>query len=386
MSKKATPTSTRLTAPTSKARYIMIGGFLGAGKTTAIARLARYLTDEGLRVGLITNDQGSNLVDTAMLSARGFPVEEIAGGCFCCRFNSLTEAAQKLSDAKRPDVFIAEPVGSCTDLIATVSYPLRRIYGSRFAIAPFSVMVDPVRALRVLGLENGPAFSEKVRYIYRKQLEEAHVIVVNKCDQIEPPRVQRLREALEEQFTNAELFEVSARTGDGLQMWFPHIMAASQPLGQTIAVDYDTYAEGEALLGWLNATIQLSSASSFDGNALLRQFADMVQRRIAAAGGEVAHLKMTLDPESGFGDLATINLVRNDFVPELSQELPEPILDGRLIVNLRAEADPARLEACLHEGVNEFISADPRMLATIDHVESFRPGRPVPVHRLESGD
>src|SRR6058998_3020478 len=164
----------------SKARYIMIGGFLGAGKTTAVARLATRLRDQGLRVGLITNDQGQQLVDTAMLASRGFPVEEIAGGCFCCRFNSLTEAARKLSAQTRPDVFIAEPVGSCTDLVATVSYPLRRIYGEQFSIAPLSVLVDPIRARRVFGLAEGAKFSDKVRYIYRKQLEEADFIVINK--------------------------------------------------------------------------------------------------------------------------------------------------------------------------------------------------------------
>src|SRR5678810_99916 len=136
----------------NKARYIMIGGFLGAGKTTAVAALAQWLTRQGLRVGLITNDQGSELVDTAMLRARGFATEEIPGGCFCCRFNSLVEAAGKLTEATRPAVFIAEPVGSCTDLVATVTYPLRRIYGDRFAIAPLSVLLDPQRALRVFGL------------------------------------------------------------------------------------------------------------------------------------------------------------------------------------------------------------------------------------------
>ena len=47
-----------------KPRYIMIGGFLGAGKTTAVAKLAARLTNLGRRVGLITNDQGRNLVDT----------------------------------------------------------------------------------------------------------------------------------------------------------------------------------------------------------------------------------------------------------------------------------------------------------------------------------
>ena len=148
-----------------KARYLMIGGFLGAGKTTSVVRLAERLTKQGLRVGLITNDQGSGLVDTAMLRSRGFATEEIGGGCFCCRFNSLVDAANKLTAATRPDVFIAEPVGSCTDLVATVTYPLRRIYGDNFLIAPLSVLVDPIRALRVFGLEEGGKFSEKVLYI-----------------------------------------------------------------------------------------------------------------------------------------------------------------------------------------------------------------------------
>src|SRR5947207_3407813 len=97
----------------SKTRYIMIGGFLGAGKTTAIAGLAQRLSRQGQRVGLITNDQGSGLVDTAMLRSRGFATEEIPGGCFCCRFNSLLDAARRLTAQSKPDVFIAEPVGSC---------------------------------------------------------------------------------------------------------------------------------------------------------------------------------------------------------------------------------------------------------------------------------
>jgi len=44
-----------------RARYIMIGGFLGAGKTTCVAKLAQQLTARGLKVGLITNDQGNRI-------------------------------------------------------------------------------------------------------------------------------------------------------------------------------------------------------------------------------------------------------------------------------------------------------------------------------------
>ena len=80
-------------APMKSARYIMIGGFLGAGKTTSVMKLAQFLTARGVKVGLITNDQGVDMVDTAMLRSQGFPTEEIPGGCFCCRFNSLIDAA-----------------------------------------------------------------------------------------------------------------------------------------------------------------------------------------------------------------------------------------------------------------------------------------------------
>src|ERR1051325_9373357 len=99
---------------TGPAQYIMIGGFLGAGKTTAILRLARHLTAAGRRVGLITNDQSHDLVDTVMRRAGGFAVKETPGGCFCCRFDSLTHAAARLARQAAPDIFLAEPVGSCT--------------------------------------------------------------------------------------------------------------------------------------------------------------------------------------------------------------------------------------------------------------------------------
>ena len=369
---------------TDKARYIMIGGFLGAGKTTSVARLAQRLKDQGLRVGLITNDQGSELVDTAMLRSRGFVTEEIPGGCFCCRFNSLVEAANKLTSVSRPDVFIAEPVGSCTDLVATVTYPLRRIYGGHYSIAPLSVLVDPIRAERVLGLAAGGTFSPKVVYIYRKQLEEADVIVINKCDLLEAARLQTLRQALAAGFPRAEIFQVSARQGRGLEDWFARITATDQPGGTAMEVDYEVYAEGEALLGWLNCTALLSAAEGFDANAVLEQIAVDIQQRLQAGNAEVAHCKMTFSPDAGLGDIAVINLVRNDLVPELSQTLDSAVERGQLIVNLRAEAPPETLKAAVTQALAACRSAFPGLSATLEHLEHFRPGKPQPTHRIAS--
>lgn len=366
----------------SKARYIMIGGFLGAGKTTTVGRLAKHLSDQGLRVGLITNDQAGGLVDTRLLRGQGFATEEIAGGCFCCRFNTLVEAAGKLNDRTKPDVFIAEPVGSCTDLVATVTYPLRRMYGDAFTIAPLSVLVDPVRARRVFGLDAGGTFSGKVAYIFKKQLEEADLIVISKSDLLGDAERAELQAVLEREFPLAQVLAASPRQETGLEDLFARLMSGEQARRSPMAVDYEVYAEGEALLGWLNATVSLQSADEFDANAFLRALAAAVQQRLRTDGAEIAHFKMTFSPDDGIaGELASINLVRSDYVPELGMELDEPTSGGQLIVNLRAEADPAALVLAVQAGLAEAAAEVPGLSARLEHQEHFRPGKPVPTHR-----
>src|SRR5437763_16689111 len=95
-------------------RFLMIGGFLGAGKTTAIGRLARHYRERGQRVGIVTNDQAANLVDTNSLRSQGHAVAEVAGACFCCKFDDLVAQVDCLQESDRPDVILAEPAGSCT--------------------------------------------------------------------------------------------------------------------------------------------------------------------------------------------------------------------------------------------------------------------------------
>ncbi|MEO8350166.1 MAG: GTP-binding protein, partial [Chthoniobacteraceae bacterium] len=320
------------------------------------------------------------LVDTAMLRAKGFATEEIPGGCFCCRFNSLVDAAQRLDSTTSPDAFIAEPVGSCTDLVATVTYPLRRMYGDRYSIAPLSVLVDPVRAERIFGLAEGGRFSEKVLYIYRKQLEEADLIVITKTDLIDAERVERLRARLATEYSRAEIFTVSARNGDGLEAWFCAVENAEQIERGTMEVDYETYADGEALLGWLNATVALHADPPTETEPVLRALADGVRHALGDA--EIAHLKMTLSPDTGLGDVAVINLVRNDFVPELSLRLEGPVSSGQLIINLRAEAPPEALREAVQIAVETLPSNFPGVTAQLEHLEFFRPGKPEPTHRV----
>lgn len=359
------------------AHYVMVGGFLGAGKTTALLQAGAHLASRGARAGLIMNDQSEALVDTALVRSRAFPVEEIAGGCFCCRFNSLTEAAARLTADARPDVLLAEPVGSCTDLAATVVLPLRHIYADRYRVAPLSVLIDPDRALRILGLESGRAFSPKVEYIYLKQLEEADVLVVNKIDRLARERLATLRQALQGRFPAARIATISARTGEGLGPWIDSLLDAEAG-GGVLDIDYDTYAEGEALLGWLNCTATLTGAA-VEADDLLRDIAGAIHRDLAADGVEIAHLKLTLVPSDGHG-ISVVNATRTDVAPELGFALDAQVDTAEITVNLRAEAEPERLEQAVRNGLA--VPRRDRASIAVTHLERFRPGRPVPTHRM----
>jgi G3E family GTPase len=366
------------------ARYVMIGGFLGAGKTTAMRRFAEYVAAHGLRAGLITNDQSVGLVDTALLTSSGFAVEEITGGCFCCRFNSLVEASERLTASSKPDVFLAEPVGSCTDLVATVSYPLRRMYGDQYSVAPLSVLVDPFRALRIFDLEPGRSFSPKVLYVYQKQLEEAEIIVVNKVDLLDHGRRRLLSDALRARFPKTPIFEVSAKDGTGLNAWLECLLNSDATSTHVPAIDYDLYAEGEALLGWLNATVKVS-AQELDGNELLVSLAERLQQRLTSNRIEIAHLKMTLASEDrSDGGIGAISLVRSDGTPHLVHMLDSPIGEGELIINLRAEADPELLYRELTAALDEQGREARSSAFHLEHVERFRPARPTPTYRFAS--
>src|SRR5262249_22637429 len=159
--------------------------------------------------------------------------------------------------------------------------------------------------------------------------------------------------------------------------WFGRL-SSTTTARRAMDVDYDMYAEGEALLGWLNATYGVSSANPFDGNLFLRQLADNVRRQLEHADVEIAHFKMTLAPDTG-RDLAVLNLVGTDSPPESPHRLVEDLTGGELILNLRAEGDPDRLKATVNEGM-DLVAQELGLVAALVHVEHFKPGRPVPTH------
>ena len=118
----------------NQTQLILVGGFLGAGKTTLIGRVAQRLAEQGKRVGLITNDQATGLVDSQLLRQGEWSVAEVAGSCFCCNFNGFIDAVKKVGVEGCADVVFAEPVGSCADLSATILQPLKQHWRSEVRV------------------------------------------------------------------------------------------------------------------------------------------------------------------------------------------------------------------------------------------------------------
>ncbi len=363
----------------------MLGGFLGAGKSTLLRAVGTALNERGLKVGVITNDQARGLVDTALSVASKLPTAEISGGCFCCRFNSLLEAARSLQSRPqdKPDVFLAEPVGSCTDLVATVSLPLQQLYGEDFSVAPFSVLLDPIRAERLYGLDDGRQFSPNVLYIYRKQLEEAQHILINKIDLLTPERLTVLKETLAVNHPSARIWAVSARDGTGLTAWLDEVLHTELSHPEIMPMDYATYGDGEARLGWLNASLKLAApeGEEWNGNTWLLTLAERLQATLEVKGIEVAHLKMLLSLAEDAYELAAVNQVRGDAPPELSHRLVDPVEAAHLLINCRAEALPESLRNTIHAAVEvHATTATPMLTIEWEAIEHFSPAMPTPTH------
>jgi G3E family GTPase len=365
-----------------RVKFIMVGGFLGAGKTTTIARLARHYINEGRKVGLVTNDQAYGLVDTQSLRAQGFQVGEVTGACFCCKFNDLVGTAAELAADERPDIIIAEPVGSCTDLVATVIEPLRQLYGDRYEVAPLAVLLKPDHGRKILADEQGLGFSPKAAYIFLKQLEEADVVVINKIDQLEPAAREQLLRLTRERFPDKRVLAMSAREGDGFSMLLDALHQPEPERLRTPDVDYDIYAEGEAELGWLNATLRLAArGEAFDVDRVLVDLVRQLESSFAAASAEPAHLKVLADAS---GATAIANLVSADAQVELSLASGASAKSAEFTVNARVAIDPETLSAQVSQAAARL--ADVHSLAyEIADLQSFRPGRPMPTHRLPLG-
>ena len=363
-------------------KLIFVGGFLGSGKTTALAALAKRLIQQGMRVGIITNDQTKNLVDTIivkeMLSGLGVPVEEVVEGCFCCKFDELINQVEKIL-AHNPNILMGEPVGSCTDFVAAVANPIKIHYKDAFRFAPFSIMVDPERVRELLMGEVKSPFPEEVSYLFGKQLEEADIIVFNKIDLLSEQETGRLLSNLADKFPAKRVLSISAKVGDGVDRWLEDLLSgrpgANTVLGQ---IDYDRYATAEAVLGWLNAAFKMAAQEPFDANEFAHILAVRLREAFKRMDGEIGHLKFVI---TSTGKTTWANLTHLAAEPVISGGQLGKLSQGTLILNARVRLEPDQLEAIVRNTLSRLFEEAGVEYEILD-LQCFSPAYPQPPYLI----
>jgi Ni2+-binding GTPase involved in maturation of urease and hydrogenase len=358
-------------------KLVIVGGFLGAGKTTLLYEATRNLMAKGLKVALITNDQAPDLVDTAILLQSEVNVAEVSGSCFCCSFNEFMDAVKQLKAVAQVDIIIAEPVGSCTDLYATLIRPLKKVMNTQFMISPLTVLAEPARLAAIL--EGGTSgLHASSAYVYRKQLEESDIILITKSDLLEPADVRHLKEKVKHRFPGTEVYTISSKKGEGIKDWLKIVLNKTISNQKDLKLDYDLYAEGEAVLAWLNSSVSLHGRQ-IKWNDFARQFLAELNSRIELINAETGHIKIFLKSVKGTltgnitGKADSLSIRGNAGISN----------EANMILNARVSLDPEILEKLAKEALD---SMKKSVSIKINTWRCFSPGYPRPTFRYSLKD
>lgn len=179
----------------------------GSGKTTFVQKTATALRGR-LRVGVVVGDLATDN-DAARLREAGVPVVQITTGTAChLEAEMVAEAMAKL-DLDNLDVLVIENVGN---LVCPASFDL----GEHLRVVLLSVTEGEDKPMK-----------------YPPMFFAADVVVVSKMDlaaAVEYPREKAL-EILSHASPKAKVFELSAKTGAGLDAWLDFLAQQRAKLG-----------------------------------------------------------------------------------------------------------------------------------------------------------
>jgi G3E family GTPase len=222
--------------------------------------------------------------------------------------------------------------------------------------------------------ESETEFPEDVAYLFRKQIEEADNIVLNKIDLISPGESERLLSAIGDAFEDKKLMAVSAKAGTGMEEWLDDLLSG-RPGANTVLrqIDYDRYAHAEAVLGWLNAAILMSAPQPFDASNFARNLLMELREAFKQRDGEIGHLKIVI---TSAGKSLWANLTHLAAAPTL-----DALSKAALIINARVRLEPEDLETTVRD-VLKTVSGDMGIKSAIDDLQCFSPAYPEPPHLI----
>ena len=160
-------------------------GFLGAGKTTLIAKMLKDFY-AGQKIVLIENEFGEIGIDGGFLQEAGVEIREMNSGCICCSLvGDFGKALQQVLTDYAPDRIIIEPsgVGKLSDVIAAVE----KVDGAEVA---FKVTVADATKVK--------SYMRNFGEFYNNQIASASAVILSRTAGIAQDKLLKAVELIRE--------------------------------------------------------------------------------------------------------------------------------------------------------------------------------------------
>lgn len=196
-------------------KALIIGGFLGAGKTSIVLQLARYIventvSDSEYKIAIIENEVGEVGVDDVALRGGGYEVKNLFAGCACCTSSGeIPATVEMIRRDLNPEWIVLEPTG--------VAYPLSIRNTLRDACDTPSTICITIDAKR------WQRFLVPMANILTGQLEDASTILINKIDLVSEEELAEIIESVRSYNSTATIIPVCAAEKIDDSVW-EHIL------------------------------------------------------------------------------------------------------------------------------------------------------------------
>ena len=357
-----------------KTRMLVLGGYLGAGKTTLAINLAKQLKERRDKsVSIIMNDQGDVLVDTEYSKDAGFDTRDIMGGCFCTNFDKFVSSARTLVTTGKPDVIIAEPIGTSTNIMSSVVAPMRSLHPDEFSIAPFTVVVDCVRALDILSVKEKRT-EETVDIIPAHQIREAEIVILSKADLASKDQIAKIKKKVLEILPGVRIIESSSvdlrNIDEIMDIILSDELSTKAPTGE----QNKGFAFEKAKLGWYSGTFDITPTDDVDMYSLETD----LMKGVAAEYGtkSIVHVKVLVESPEAAAKMSMVEeTIQVDGIYG-SRYIKTP---GKLVLNARVVSPPKRLEDTMRKLIDEIPKKYPATLVKTGE-KCFTPKPESPSH------
>ncbi|HIW75820.1 MULTISPECIES: GTP-binding protein [Gordonibacter] len=336
-----------------KIRFMVVSGFLGAGKTTTMIALAEHMNKTYGETAIIANDLGANLVDTNLTQTSGCTVAEIASGCICYQMDNTIDQIRRLRD-KDGAVFVMSDIPGCgVGALDHVYHRLAEDCADEFTLSPFTVVVDPERLRMIMPERADINLPEELVYLLKLQLEEADLVVLNKADLLEPTDIERYVDFLKTACPDIPVIVISALKRTGIDELAAFITTHETQLKNFSVRNNKEFEDAEAKLTWYNRRLYLKTndGNKIDCNAVVEDLIEGIRMGFIERKRNVPHLKTFAT--SGNGDFNKASLIGVDYDVEYAQQLLRPHKNLRMIINARAVCEARPLARLMDDALDE---------------------------------